>query len=176
MISGLDDLKQKWAALPDKVGKKVLRKGAGAGAQVVKAAEIAGAPVKSGRLKAAFLVKFVRELSNDDQATFIVTIRQGKKQQQLNRGRGKNARLVNLDAYYAKWVERGHKNVARAKKTDLRLTGRRRRRNLAARRRASNSVTEPHPFFAPALQSSQAKALDAMVSTMSTEIAKAIAE
>lgn len=175
-VTGLDELKQKFAALPGKIGKKVLRKGAGAGAQIVKAAEIAGAPVKSGRLKAAFIVKFVRESSNDEQATFIVTVRQGKKQRQLKRGRGKNAKIVDLDAYYAKWVERGHKNVARPKKTDLRLTGRRRRSNIAARRAASNSVTPPHPFFAPALSRSQTKALDAMVKTMTDETVKAIAE
>lgn len=173
-VLGLDDLKRRFAQLPTQFGKKVLRKGAGAGARVIKVAQIAGAPKKTGRLKSAAIIKFVRERSNDNQATYIVTFRQGRRQQALKRGRGKSAKLVNLDAYYARFVERGHRNVARfkGKYTDYRLRGGRRLTGLSARRKASNTSTPPHPFFAPALRASQSAALDAEVMAMEVEAKK----
>lgn len=168
-IIGLDELKGRFAQLPTEIGKKVLRKGAGAGARVIKAAEIAGAPEKSGRLKRAAIIKFVREQSTDDQALYVVTFRQGKKQQAVKRGRGAKQTIVNLDAFYAKWVERGHRIVGRRKKGG---TKRARGRALRALRSASSGRVLGLFFFAKALAASSDKALRAQVDTMLTEIRK----
>lgn len=160
-VLGLEDLKAKFKQLPTDAGKKVLRRMASAGAKVFKPAIVAATPRKTGRAQAAVLIKFVREQSNDEQSTYIATYRMGNRQQQVKRGRGKNARFVNLDAYYIRFVERGHRK----------RVGRLRGRKL---RNAQGGMVAGRFFFARALRESNEKALDAMIDAGNAEMKKLI--
>lgn len=121
IVKGLPELRARFKAVDAEVGRKVLRTGGAAGSRVIRDAVKAAAPVRKqtrrygrfqvppGTLKAATLQKFIREQSNATQATYYVTFRQGKRFQKTGR-----------DAYYAKWVERGHRIVGRRPKGTLR--------------------------------------------------------
>lgn len=172
-IIGLDELKARFALLPTDISKKVLRKMGSAGARVIKTAVIAGTPVAAqphrrgvspGLLRRAAIIKFVREQSSVDQATYIVTYRQGKKAQSIGK------RQVNLDAFYARWVERGHKIVPRSKRVGTRGGKARYAESKRARQQKAAGRVAGLFFFAAALRVSQAKALTAMVDTGSSEI------
>lgn len=70
------------------------------------------------------------------------------------------------DPYYWRWVEQGHKVVARASTVD--------RRGIAARRRGATGATvPPHPFIAPALEEGRGDALQAMSNALDRELKKA---
>lgn len=177
-LLGLDELRRTFAQLPGDLGKKVLRRGAGAGARVIKPAVIEEAPqaarphrkgVPTGVLKRAAIIKFVREQSNDEQATYIVTFRQGKKAQRAGKGG------TNVDAYYAKYVERGHKIVPRSKRIGIDRRGR--AINAVTKRqrqKESNRFVPGKFFFAKAVERTQAAALRAMVETMNEEVRKVL--
>ncbi len=104
-IQGLEELKRRLAAIPAEIATKVLRKGVLAGATLVKKAEIAliagGSIVKpkTGTLGRSAIVKFISANSNATQIEYIVAFRKGKAQRSKGR-----------DAYYASWVEFGHKS------------------------------------------------------------------
>jgi HK97 gp10 family phage protein len=98
-LSGLDEIKRRFAAQPALIATKVLRKGVLAGANLVKKAAIAETPFVTGTLRRAAIVKFVSENSNATQVEYIVTFRKGKRQRSKGR-----------DSYYASWVEFGHKS------------------------------------------------------------------
>lgn len=120
IVKGLPELKAKFQQVSAEVGTKVLRVGAAAASGVIRDAVKAAAPegkktrkrgrflVPPGTLKAAALHKFAREESNVTQVAYIVTFRQGKRYQKTGR-----------DAYYARWVERGHLIVPRGRKTPV---------------------------------------------------------
>ena len=156
-VQGLAELEKRLAALPTLLARTALRKAVSKGAAVIRdaaraAAPIAAAPhrrargvvVAPGTLKRAALIRFVRELSNDQQVEYIVAFRRGKRQQKGNR-----------DAFYAPWVEFGH-----------RIRPRR-----GAKGGGGGSVP-PHPFFGPAFADSKYRALQVIEDTLRTEIAK----
>lgn len=178
-ISGLEHLKAEFARIPIDAGKKVLRKGASGGATVVRDAVQAAAPIgplkrkgghQPGTLKRSVLIKFKREDSNDNQAVFIVTFRKGKSAQGgLNR-KGNVFRL-STDAYYAPWVERGHRIVPRASKFKGALTF---GTSKTERRKGGSGSVPPHPFMEPAFNASRDTALAAMIGSMSDEMVKVL--
>ncbi|MBK8916486.1 MAG: HK97 gp10 family phage protein [Phycisphaerales bacterium] len=116
-IEGLTELKRKFESLPRDIAKKAFRRSLSAAAKQARDDARNRAPlgkgskrrggrlVPAGTLKRSALVKFDRTQSNDLQAVYIVTFRRGKKQQKGNR-----------DAYYASWVEFGHRIVPRKPK------------------------------------------------------------
>lgn len=114
-VHGLAELKRKFESLPRDISKKLLRKALGASSRQAKLAAVAAAPISArpvrrgkgrvtppGTLKRSAIVFFDRKQSNDTQAVYAVTFRMGKKQQKANR-----------DAFYARWVEFGHRVVPR---------------------------------------------------------------
>lgn len=142
-LQGLEDLKRRFREIPHEIATKVLRKGVMAGATLVKKAAIAqigsGEPApqsRSGTLKRAAIVKFIKERSNETQVEYIVTFRKGKRQRSKGR-----------DAYYAKWVEFGHRG-------------------------RGGSIVPPHRFLKPAFDISYHQALAAELSTMRNELLK----
>jgi HK97 gp10 family phage protein len=116
-VEGLYELKLKLDTLPAALQKKALRGALSAAAKQARDAARAAAPigkgprrrggrtVPAGTLKRSALVAFDRRQSNATQAVYVVTFRRGKKQQKGNR-----------DAYYASWVEFGHRIVPRKPK------------------------------------------------------------
>lgn len=119
-VRGLPELAARFKALNTEVGSKVLRIGGAAGSRLIKDAVKAAAPIRKqtrrygrflvppGTLKAATLQKFIREQSNATQAVYFVTFRQGRGAQKSGR-----------DAFYAKWVERGHRVRTRKRRLTL---------------------------------------------------------
>ena len=116
-VEGLYELKLKLDTLPAALQKKALRGALSAAAKQARDAARAAAPigkgprrrggrtVPAGTLKRSAMVAFDRRQSNATQAVYRVTFRRGKKQQKGNR-----------DAYYASWVEFGHRIVPRKPK------------------------------------------------------------
>lgn len=108
-------------------------------------------------------------------AQYHLGVRHGRnltKKQKAKPGKlavGANGRIVKRyedDPYYWRWVERGHKIVARASAVD--------RRGIAARRRgATGASVPPHPFIAPALDEGRADALVAMERALNKVLEKA---
>lgn len=110
-LEGTAELAAALRALPGDVSNKVLRKSAIAGARVVRDAVKSLAPVSGGlkrrssgkltppgTLRRAVVLKFAKEKSGSEAATYVVTVRRGKSAQKSNR-----------DAFYFSWVERGHR-------------------------------------------------------------------
>ena len=142
-LTGLEDLKRRFREIPHEIATKVLRKGVLSGANIVKKAAIqqigSGEPApqsRSGTLKRAAIVKFIRENSNDTQVEYIVTFRKGKRQQAKGR-----------DAFYASWVEFGHRG-------------------------RGGLLVPPHRFLKPAFDQSYHQALALELSTMRNELLK----
>lgn len=167
-VKGLEELKAKFLRLSKESGRKVLRPMTAAGARVVKAAvvENIGSDPRSisGTLKRSAIIKFVAAESNETQVEYIVTFRRGKNQQKHGR-----------DAFYAPWVEHGHKIVPRSAKAKTLRGVLRNRRTLRARRSAAGlKFVRPHPFAAPGFERSKQKALDAMIKRGLIDLDKAL--
>ncbi len=151
-IKGLAELNQRLLALPQLMQTKVLRGAMLAGAKVVRDTAKANAPLGPGPkrryngnitppgvLKRSALVKFDKSNSNGTQVVYLATFRKGRKQQKANR-----------DAFYASWVEFGHKIVPRKSKSG---------KGIALRRRGATGRVPPHKFLTPAFNSTQSQVL-----------------
>lgn len=101
-IKGLDALAKALKELPDRVAKNGLRAAVYAGAKVIRDEAKLQAPVATGTLKRAVILKQIPELSTKNKQTFFVTVRQGKKY----RKQGKKGNL-SQDAWYWRFVEFG---------------------------------------------------------------------
>ena len=157
-VKGMEGLKAEFARIERAVATKVIRRGASSGARVVKAGILPRIPVKSGTLKRSLLIKYAREKSDATQAVYVVTFRQGKKLQvgAVTKRRGKFfKRVLSQDAFYARWVESGHK--------------------LRRKRGGSSSGSVPGKFFfRDGVAGAAPTALQQMVDVMTTEIDKVL--
>lgn len=167
-VSGLDALKASFNKAPKDVQTKVLRKSVLAGAAVVKREMVKTAPIYSGpqrksnpqpgTLKRSLVNKFAKDESNETQATYIVTARKGKQEQKRSR-----------NAFYAGWVERGHKVVARRQGKGK---GGLFNQTLRARRAASKTVVQGVEFMKKAYESTKNFALNAIIRRATIELNK----
>lgn len=113
-VTGLAEVRAALRELPPRIGKNVLRGMVAAGAAVLRKEVKARAPMATGpipaghppagTLRRAVYQKQIAEKSNQTEQVFIVGVRTGKRYQAVKRG----SSTVNLDAYYAYWVDRGH--------------------------------------------------------------------
>jgi HK97 gp10 family phage protein len=99
-VQGLKEIQRKLIAMGPKVGLRALRGALVSGSQVIKKDAISRAPVDSGRLSRAILVKRLSK-TNPFKEQVIVGVRNGKKLQKTDR-----------DAYYWRFIEFGHKDKA----------------------------------------------------------------
>lgn len=117
-IEGLAELRAAMQQLPDRVNRTAVRSSLQAGAAIIRNAAKAKAPVYHGEvaqghpapgtLRKSIVTKYAAELSTPAYQVYIVTVRRGKKYQQVTqRVRGGGVRVVNLDAYYWTFVEFG---------------------------------------------------------------------
>jgi HK97 gp10 family phage protein len=137
-IQGFEDFKRQLSQLPGRVGRNVLRGMVNAGATVIRKEAVLRAPEYTGpiseghpppgTLKKAIYQKQIAELSNAVQQTFFVGVRQGKKQRAVKRG----TKILNLDAFYGRFVEFG------------------------------TSKMSAHPFMRPAFEAKKDAAIEAM--------------
>lgn len=144
----------------DSVGEPTLRAVGFTGAEVFmdEAKRNAQSHIQTGTIYRNIIVKRLEEESGEGRQVYLVTVRKG------NYGGG--------DAYYWRWVERGHKFVPRNKNVSAR-TGR--TVNWAAHRRAAEleygTATVPaYPFMRPAYDSKRVAALDAMTQKLAEQM------
>jgi HK97 gp10 family phage protein len=147
-IQGFEDFKRQLAALPGRIGRNVLRGGVNAAATVIRKEVVLRAPEytgpvaeghpPAGTLKKAIYQKQIAELSSAVNQTFYVGVRQGKRQQAVKRGKS----VVNLDAFYGRFVELG------------------------------TSKMSARPFLRPAFEASREAAIEAMRAYMADRIPK----
>jgi HK97 gp10 family phage protein len=174
-IEGLKELQLALLDLPRKVAKNVIRSVANSGAAIIRQEAKNRAPVYTGEvsqghpppgtLKRSIVTKYARELSDEFNANYLVTVRQGKKYQK----QGKKGNL-SQDAFYAQWVEYGHHYAPPGK------SGYGSRNALMADVRsgkalvAGSQYVSPRPFMRPAFESKKQEALDTMMKKLSARI------
>lgn len=165
-LQGFNELTAKLREMPDNINRNALRAAVSSGAALVRDETKLRAPVKSGVLRRSLYIKQVRELSELTRQTFFIGARQGRKEQAVGKKR------LNRDAYYGKWVERGHRIVARfkGKYTDYKIRGRGRLTGLAVRRAAPIGYVPPQPFLYPAFLAKREAAIDSMAAKLRERI------
>lgn len=153
-VHGWKELSEALKTLPGKVAKGAVRRATAAAAKHIRDAVKGRTPVYSGSprkgrnagtIKRAVNMKSASELNTPTQVGYVVTILKGKKFQRKGKRGGR-------DAYYAGWVEGGHKVVARGKSS--KSVG---RTGISARRRSSgvqNKQVTAQPFMKPAFEAS----------------------
>lgn len=172
-VKGLPELTALFTRIPNEVKKSTLRKGPSAAAAFLRDKVRAAAPlgkqshrrgrglvIPPGTLKRAVARIFRREGTTDAQAVYAVIVRQGKGAQAKI---GKSGRqLSDHDAFYAGWVERGHKIVPRGRGLFA--------KSLKARRVGPTGSVPPHPFFEPTVRANATPTIELMVSTMQADV------
>ena len=131
---GFDDLRRDIAELSDAVRKRIALGMVAKGANVIKneakflAPEWTGAVEEGhpppGALKASIYAARLVSACTNDQESWVIGVRAGKAFQTAKRG----SATVNIDAYYASWVEYGHwtrtaKKVKKSAKQAARALG-----------------------------------------------------
>lgn len=173
-IKGLTELKRALQTLPKNISRNVLRASVNAGARVVRDQARINAPLlhealpkhqPPGTLKRSIITAYIPEKSNAQQATYFVTVRQGKRY----RGQGKHQNK-SQDAFYGAWVELGHHYVA-PKPQGINW---KRHRN---HQHTTGVFVPAHPFLRPAFESQKYRSVEAMrqymLSRLATEVEKA---
>lgn len=112
-ITGLAELRQTLAALPDALKSRALKGMVATGASIIKNEAIAKAPMYTGAvskghpppgtLKSAIYQTRLTQFCTPVEEVWKVDVRKGKRYQSQKRGGAE----VNVDAYYASWVEYG---------------------------------------------------------------------
>ena len=157
-----DALLQDFQALEDGVRKRLMIGTVAAGAKVIKDEAVRLAPMGTGKRarghpppgtlkKAIFYTRLLAECDGTKE-TWLISVRRGKKFQTLRRGK----QTVNLDAFYAVWVERGH--WTRTPKGP----GPRAMRRAAGIAAGTVKWVAPRPVMRPAFVPKQKDAFDAM--------------
>lgn len=132
----------------------------------------------SGTLRRSLVAAYSRKRSQKNVVQVaLVRARAGIKYRPKERvtRKGKHTSTKNADAYYAGWVEFGHKVVGRfkGKYEDYPVRGRGRLTGLATRRRASKTKVRPYPYLAPAFQSHGRQALKALEDSLRSSLKNA---
>lgn len=188
-VSGVDDLGKTLDALDADLRKRVVIGALRDAARPIVVAARANAPVLKAELRSvAGRKKRIRATSNRIAGTlrrninaFASKIYKGQRgvigiyvTVRASRRDLKNAPVTG-DPYYFRWVEAGHRIVARfkGKYTDFKVRGRGRQTGLALRRAASTERVKPYPFLGPAFQAKGATAIQIFEDRIVERIAKA---
>lgn len=149
-VHGLPEVLAKLESASVKMRRVISRRAVVAGARVIARQARANAPRRTGVLRRALFGHFSPKRSRRDQlAVSLVRARSGNKEGKHRVARGR----TNRDAYYAGWVEFGHRIVPRKTATGSKfITARRREAKSTGRR------VPPRPFLEPAYKSHGAQA------------------
>lgn len=170
-VQGLTELKRALQALPKNISRNVLRASVNAGARVVRDQARIYAPMlhvaipkhqPPGTLKRSIITAYIPEKSNVNQATYYVTVRQGKRY----RGQGRHQNR-SQDAFYGAWVELGHYYVPPKPHGD---TWKKHR----AEQHATGMFIPPHPYLRPAFEVKKVKSVEAMRDYLLTRLPQEI--
>jgi HK97 gp10 family phage protein len=163
-VEGLDALVQELRKLSRATQERIVKGAMAKSASVIRREAIARAPVWTGEVsqghpppgtlkRAIYQARMVMKCT-DEFEVWTVNVKQGKNARNTKRGKT----TMNLDAFYARWVEYGHYTRAPA---SAGATG-------AARRRAVAQGTQlvkgarfvlPQPFMRPAFELKKAEAM-----------------
>jgi HK97 gp10 family phage protein len=102
-VKGLRELGEAMRLLSADMAGKIARQATAAGASVVRKAARQGAPVDTGNLQAAIVMKRERQTRLTEE--YVVAVRKGKKRDSKAAKRGEGR--LGKDAYYASMVEFG---------------------------------------------------------------------
>ena len=171
-VKGLRETLSKLDRVSVRMRRTVARRSVTAAARVIAVQARANArPRKqTGTLGRAIFSHYSPKRSRIDKlAVALVRARSGKRE--ANRSSKKGLRLASRDAYYAGWVEFGHRIVDKFKGryTDYKIRGRGRLTGLAMRRREALKTgrkVRAYPFLEPAYLSKRQAALDEMARVM----------
>lgn len=160
-MRGIEAVLDNLAQQSDKVQNRVARKAGLAGARVIVRKAKSLAPRKRGVLRRALVAHTSRKRTRPGVVvTALVRVRSGRKEARRVTKSGKSA---SRDAYYAGWVEFGHKIVRRGE----------RRASIRRRRgRSEDERVKGYPFLEPAYASTQQQTLDAIAAEATKELAK----
>lgn len=156
-------LKDMVSRVDESVSEGVLRTVGFAGAEVFRdqAKQNSLAHKKTGVLYNSIIVKRIEEDSDGGKRqVYLVTVRSG--------------RFGGDDAFYWRFVERGHKFVPRNKKVSKK-TGRTigwKAHRKAAQLEYGTASAPAYPFMRPAYESKKAQAIDVMTRTLAEQIAR----
>lgn len=200
-VLGIGELKASFSEVQDAMKTRIARYMVVGAGQVIKkkAKEIAQAngSVRTGAMVRNIVIKRETQAPSDT-AQYHLAVRSGgaltKKQKStsklaINAG-GRIVRKYENDPYYWRWVERGHKIVAKADKgeasfksqTIIRRTKKGKvivrsklvaTNSLRERRKVSTGEVSAKPFLQPALEQCRAEAIAAMETNLQKELAKA---
>jgi HK97 gp10 family phage protein len=115
-VKGADQICANLRSMTETLRKRLLRKSVVAGAYVVRDAARSKAPVRTGRLRDAIIIKLIPERTNKWQVTYYVVARSGKRFQNIRVRfrdgaefgvRKYSYRAYNGDAFYWRFVEFG---------------------------------------------------------------------
>ena len=172
-VPGLDAFLAELRALPTKVQAKVMGKVVSAGAAVIQSEIVRRAPEFTGEvsqghpppgtLKKAIYRTRVPSECTANLEVWKVAVRKGKAAQSTKRGKS----TVNLDAFYATWVEYGH--FARVPHAMTRSA------KAAAQAAGTAKWVPAHPFFRPGVDASTRASFTAMQAAMDRELPLAVA-
>lgn len=111
-VAGLAELGKRLRELEPKLARKHLKRAVVAGARLVRDEARLLAPVDRGILRKSVIVKYAPERSRNGKATYVVTVRRGKKYQKVMRKvRGMTVEQ-NLDAFYWRYLEFGTRYIS----------------------------------------------------------------
>lgn len=147
-VEGLSDLLANMRELSTKTRRKFIRSAALAGANVIKKAAVAHAPVRTGELKAAIGTRRSRKFSNTEQGyeqrdVGVFKVKGGKfANTKRNRALGRVGKTFEVDppSYYWRFLEFGTVKM------------------------------RPHPFLRPGFDQSKTQAADATVAKLRKDI------
>jgi HK97 gp10 family phage protein len=171
-FDGLDRMLAEFRSLPNDMRERVMKGAVATGASVIRKEAIRLAPEWTGDVskghpppgtlkKAIYQTRMVEQCTQTNEV-WIVDVRTGKRAQNVKRGKG----FVNLDAYYATWVEYGHHvRVPKAQKKAWKAG--------TALVSGAFSVA-PQPFMRPAFDSKKNEAVQAMANYLAQNISAAI--
>lgn len=175
---GLDELLRELRQLPQNLQQRVMKGAVATGASVIRLEAIRLAPdwaedgpVKPlppghpppGTLKKAIYQTRLPSECTPTREVWKVDVRQGKRAQATKRG----GRTVNLDAYYATWVEYGH-----FVRVPFEMT---KSAKAAGRALDVAKYVPAHPFMRPAVATKSQAALDAMQAYIAKNLPLAVA-
>lgn len=159
----LAGVKEAVGKMSEAVGESTLRQTGFAGAAIFReeAKRNAASHVKTGILYRNIIVKRLEEDSDtNSRQAYLVTVRAGKMNQEG-------------DAFYWKWVERGHKFVPRNPKQGKGADWKAHR--AAAALEYGTASVPAYPFMRPAFDSKQSEAIEKMKETLAAAIKKSLA-
>lgn len=163
-------------ALPQLMRSRVLKGAVATGCSVIRKEAVLQAPVFDGQVgkghpppgtlkRAIYQTRLVEECTPTLEA-WKVDVRTGKKASATKRGK----KTVNLDAFYARWVEYGH--YTRAPKAAGKTRKQRRAAVESGAVQGAHYVL-PRPFMRPALQLKAEIAIKAMEAYLAENLAAA---